>query len=359
MKTRLIALFLTLAMVVSLAPAVVADDTIPRPTVEEILNEYHQKAFEAEAAGEAIAASYSPRSGFTAKTLEQETVDNLNAAGYEAYNVTAENYEALETQLKTDFADMGLDPDGSYIIAISGEESDDSSASGINPRAMVPVEPDYGCGDSFTHTYNGTTYTMRYLTVTTTIESKLFRSFSYTLSSDQFSETWQEILFAGLAYSTDAVLKVPIASIFSLLIDINTDNNFELLDNEDVKILGNTTWTLQYIQIHNPTQDAWISAQSSEYAESRAYCSGYLYNSSTNKAQRYIGNESVFTTSSPQFNNYTQRKNIAVSAYLNYNGTAVLRDKTGDIDFYLMDETYSFNYCGDGNPLFTQPHWDI
>lgn len=31
--------------------------------------------------------------------LEQETVDTLTAAGYEAYNVTGENYTALETEL--------------------------------------------------------------------------------------------------------------------------------------------------------------------------------------------------------------------------------------------------------------------
>ena len=357
MKKRMIALSLALAMLVSISPSVAANDTVSRPTVEEILNEYHQKAFEAEAVREASAASCSPRSGSNGKTLEQETVDTLNAAGYEAYNVTSDNYAALEAQLQTDFADIGLDPDGSYIITIGGENLE-TAYSNNGSRAIVPT-PDWGDGDgTFTYTTGGTTYTMRYLTVTAATESCLYRSFSHILSSDQFLETWREILFAGLAYAADAVIPIPIASIVSLLVDTSTNSNFSLLDNEDIVILGNTTWTLQYIQVYNSSESIWVSSQSSEYAQSRVYCAGYLYNSLTNTAERYVGNESVFGIYSPDYSQYSERKSAAVLAYLNGNGTAVLRDITGDIDFYLMNEEYAFNYCGEGNPLFTQPHWE-
>lgn len=140
MRKRYIALFVIFAMLVPFTPAVAADDTVPRPTVEEILSEYHEKAFEAEVIEQTSGAStYSRSAGNSGKTLEEETVDTLNAAGYEAYNVTSENYETLEEQLQTDFAQMGLDPDGSYIIALSGEDNSPSSnARGIggSPAAM-------------------------------------------------------------------------------------------------------------------------------------------------------------------------------------------------------------------------------
>ena len=47
MIKRMIALFLVIAMLVPLSSAVAADATSAPPTVEEILSEYHRKAFEA------------------------------------------------------------------------------------------------------------------------------------------------------------------------------------------------------------------------------------------------------------------------------------------------------------------------
>ena len=71
------------------------------PTIEEILNDYHSKAFEAQTAQEE-AGTYSRSASGTGKTLEQETVEELTAAGYEAYNVTGDNFDSLEDSLQTD-----------------------------------------------------------------------------------------------------------------------------------------------------------------------------------------------------------------------------------------------------------------
>ena len=105
---KITALALIFAMLLPVSSALAADEQKVTPTIEEILNSYHEKAFEAQTAEERGGAStWSSRSG---KTLEEETVDELTAAGYEAYNVTSENYEALEEALQTDFASMGIDP---------------------------------------------------------------------------------------------------------------------------------------------------------------------------------------------------------------------------------------------------------
>ncbi len=89
MTKKIISLMLIFAMLVPISSAVAADNPTAQPTVEEILNGYHEKAFAARVAEENGGVSTdSSRSG-SGKTLEQETVDELTAAGYETYNVTA------------------------------------------------------------------------------------------------------------------------------------------------------------------------------------------------------------------------------------------------------------------------------
>ena len=84
MTKKIIALTVLFAMLVPFFSAAAADEPTSQPTIEEILNEYHQKAFDAQVAGQQAGAStYSRNSGST-NTLEQETVDTLTAAGYEA-----------------------------------------------------------------------------------------------------------------------------------------------------------------------------------------------------------------------------------------------------------------------------------
>lgn len=78
---KLTAMLLIFAMLVPFSPAVAADEMSAKPTVEEILSEYHQKAFEQEMQGDTDTASAWSRRGGSTKTLEQETVDTLNNAG--------------------------------------------------------------------------------------------------------------------------------------------------------------------------------------------------------------------------------------------------------------------------------------
>lgn len=360
MKKRMIALLLILAMLVSIAPAVVADDTVPRPTVEEILSEYHQKAFEAEAAGETATASTYSRSGSSGKTLEQETVDTLNAAGYEAYNVTAENFEALEAQLQTDFADMGLDPNGSYIIAISGEEPEDSTASGISPRAMVPYPIEGGGG--FSYTYNGTTYTMRYVTVTCVENSNLDRMFAFSVNRNPNGEKWGYVFDAIISSAIDAKSPIPITTINALIAKVKEDNSFTAMDCNKFMLTGSTTWTLQYIQVYKSHTSEWVSSQCSEYAVTSAQSLIYVYNIATESHTPYAGELFSFKTYSNYYNDAASRKYSAALGYIN--GTCN-NDYTGDITITVKNaSTNSLYYiCTDVNDEanvtynFVRDHW--
>ena len=352
MKKRMIALFLTLAMLVSIAPAVVADDTVPRPTVEEILDEYHQKVFEAQNAGEA--AAYSPRSGSSGKTLEQETVDALNAAGYEAYNVTGENYEALEDQLKTDFSDMGLDPNSSYIIAISGEESENNTA-GMNSRAIVPVDPGGGGGDgSFTYTYNGATYRLRYVTVTPDAnESGMQVKSSYIFHEQSFIQAIGRNIFNTIIVTTmDKALPdcKPLGTIASIFFDVPDDYLYVDLNLEDVELRAHTVWTYNFIQVWNEFDQTWDTSQCSEYATSAVWRVDSIYDPATGYP--------IPTQSTPQYSTHyssiyydtAQRCLAAMKAYDHYTLSV---NCVYYVHFYFSDETGTANYDASGETLFT------
>lgn len=92
MLKKIIALSLICTILILPSPVVAADNPSVTPTNEEILNEYHTKAFEAQTAAESGDTSAYARRG-SSQTLELETVDALTNAGYEAYNVTGKNYD--------------------------------------------------------------------------------------------------------------------------------------------------------------------------------------------------------------------------------------------------------------------------
>ena len=282
MKKRLIALTILLCMLVSVSPTVAAEDTVPRPTVEEILNEYHEKAFEAETAEKSDSTSaYSRGVDNSGKTLEEETVDTLNAAGYEAYNVTSENYETLEEQLQTDFAQMGMDPDGSYIIAISGEDNSPGNNARIpTPEVTPTLPPEVGNPSYFSYTYQGTTYFMRYVTVTATEESSLGKSTTIDLLQKYDANSFAALNLPITIASSLGLLPYTgtVYSLFSAIVpNINNARPTE------INYIGGTNWTVTYTQIYNFQEETWVLSGSVEYVTLRYSISCSYYDPATNQ----------------------------------------------------------------------------
>lgn len=321
MKKRMIALLLAFAMLISVAPAAIADDTVPRPTVEEILSEYHQKAFEAEVVQQTGHASANSRSaGGFGKTLEQETVDTLNAAGYEAYNLTSENYETLEAQLQTDFADMGLDPDGSYIITISGEENSAGNNSRLGGNLVVPTLPPEGGGPStyFEYTYNGTTYTMRYMTVTAKHVKELGRTKVVDLFADYSGEhlinalnTPVEIFTSFTdAFGLPNVVGIP----YTLLSMVSSEA--PLNQTASLSFTGSANWTVKYTQIWDWQSASWKIRSSIEFVN-KTYSTTYSYYSEQeNKYVYKYQSGDLPTEYSPYYYDTEAVKEFAVLALL-------------------------------------------
>lgn len=333
------------------------------PTVEEILNEYHRKAFEAQAQGKTDTAStWSRRSG-TAKTLEQETVDTLTAAGYEAYNVTADNYNALEAELQTDFAGMGLDPDGSYIVVISGEDPAQSAPTGgVSPCDVSPLpeedEAPEGGSAYFNYTYNGTTYCMRYVTFTSASEvTNLVASSIYTLEPSSWLEDfalsfWDTLFITAIDAGATAVAKfpMPLGTALSMFFGAQIDENYIDLEPGTLTVHASTTWTVHAIQIWDDVEEEWKTAQASASATSKAKCAGYAYDPTTHTSNWYEGVEATNTRYSPEYGNLSQQK---VEAVLAFREGTVAYDETGDVGFYLGNSAGEIMYNGEDSTLFT------
>lgn len=362
-------MILVFEMLASLFPAVAADSMSATPTVEEILSEYHRKAFEAQIQGDTVAAStWSRRSG-NAKTLEQETVDTLTEAGYEAYNVTADNYETLGEELHTDFADMGLVPEGSYIIVIDGENPTESTSSGgastynISPNPEIIGPPDGG--SPYDYVYNGITYSVRFVSVVSTSEVTNLVKNSIFTKEDSF---WLDKLAMGTldtalitaidnGVSQAVAFPAPVATFASLLFASADDTVYIELEPGMLPIHATTTWTLNAVQVWSDIYGEWKTTQYSASATSKARYAGYLEDPTTSDSTWYSGPEFSNTRYSTKYNNISDRK---LDAVLAFRANTKVYDRTGDIGFYLGDPDGETIYFVDEGALFThKENWKV
>ncbi len=356
MKRKLTALILVFTMLVSLSPAVAADEMSATPTVEEILNEYHQKAFDSQRQGDNDAASTWSTRGGAAKTLEQETVDALTEAGYEAYNVTADNYEELETKLKSDFASMGLAPEGSYIVVISGEDSAASqpdkkqNSSRSSPDMNFEQSPEYG-GSYFTFTYDGIAYSMRYVTVTGA--DSLKESGVYAVQDvNRLAYILENLFSTTLIAFADEAFKIPFGTMADLLLNEPDDYVYAELDVDGFAIHSRSEWTCEYIQILDSYNDEWFTSQMSEYVYTSAFCAGYVTDLETGKGVPNITEECSNTIYSKWYFDLEKRKIDAVEAY-DYPHDRIYFDTVEYVKFSMGDMEGEVLFDSENDPLFT------
>ena len=76
MLKKIIAALVIFCMLIPLSSVVAADTPSAKPTVEEILDEYHRKSLETQ-----DASAYSRSASDPEPSLEQQTVDQLTNAG--------------------------------------------------------------------------------------------------------------------------------------------------------------------------------------------------------------------------------------------------------------------------------------
>ena len=85
------------------------------------------------------------------KQILQEKCVQLNEEGIKSYVIDSGNFEFMQEKLKIDFEELGLDPQYTYLMT-------ENSSTENNTRSTTSSE--------FLYTYNGTSYRMKYLTIT-------------------------------------------------------------------------------------------------------------------------------------------------------------------------------------------------
>ena len=321
---RLTAMVLVICIFFSMQPAFAYAESTPEKeektetrTIEEILDEYHRKSLEAELGGEKNTGT-SSRSATSGKTLEQETVEELNAAGYEAYNVTSDNYESLERTLKTDFGSLGLDPDGSYIITISGDEENTSNNSNSRGRPNIEeVGGPGGGGDGyevFLHTYNGTTYSMRYVTVSANSDEKLREDANVIIDDYYGPEDLYEDVGIYISILSSVGLIPGIGELYTWISALESYNEG---GESGIVYHGSSNWHIKYIQVYDHQNSVWVTAASTEYVTVLCSLIEWEYDQSM---QGSVAVPTLYysgTIYSANYNNTTLMKDRAALAFIN------------------------------------------
>lgn len=308
-KTISIILGVMLLLCMSMPVFATTNDAEPAAakTVEEILNEYHEKAYQTRMAeGADDSAKYSRQVGGTSKTLEEETVEELIAAGYEAYSITPENYDVLENRLNTDFGSMGLNKSGSYIVVINGGDSDEIS------------NVDYGATDiPFEYTYNGTVYLMRYITVTSAHDYRYFQTdtaplISATADAQKIENALNSLLGLGLG-ATESMSYLGNMTTIANICGISFFN-INLSYQVSLNLQTDVYWTRVFTQIYKEGYDIWTSYSSVDYVKIINRFTGSYYDAAVNRVKSVDETLTEYRYSD-HFYDYDWRKRMAARGW--------------------------------------------
>lgn len=335
---RLIAMILVCCLLMIAIPSAATEPDTAIPSAESILSDYYQKAMATQVYGKASATS---RSGDGSTSLEEETINILKSVGYEAYFITANNYDAMESTLNTDLATLGLDPSGAYIVAIGTTES--NSTGNPNNRAGGQIDQEAGGGDGgvnteFTLPINGVNYTMRDITVV----SSPGVDFQYR-STINLTEIMGMCTYSGdildMLYTIKVTAECPVSpvSIEKAFLPTWAENAFYSAARfSDWKIVFETYWTRQYIQVWDAEHVRWHTGQYSCRANTTVNLeSGYVFNKKIKETSAIPG--TVITAS--HYSEFYQsglsvRCARAVQGMLD---DTTYADSTGDISFDFIN----------------------
>lgn len=314
-------------------------DTEATPTIESILNDYHAKSAALSAASTADASTYSRTvSEDPQDQLKQETIAELYAAGYAAYDLNSSTYQSLERQLSTDFSAMGLDPDGSYIVVISGEEDTQNQTSPGNNSRVITLPPHVWEGDDvpyFSYTYNGTVYNMRYLTVTGSYDNGLAARVEIDLINDFTGTKFEKLMHSVVAVATSAVEDFLYLDTISALISYPIP---EPEDSDSMDFEAGSVWSVKYMQVCNVGDDEWVSSASVEYV-SMYYSVTYTYLTTVNGVSAY---DSIFDESDHEIQ-YTEHYDdgewlkLKAAEQFCYNPNGLFDETIWEVEYLFLD----------------------
>lgn len=259
------------------------------------------------------------------QALLQERNQQLANAGYEVYEVNEQTYTQVEQKLKTNLSEIGVTPQHAYTIIVGGENVTRGSA-----------------GSSFTYTYNGKTYTMRYLTVKADDdEATPYYQQAATvnlLNSSLKSVIENCINKAVIAYVS--YINKPLGTIAAICGLKITDFGMAGTSTLDLNVSAN--WTRVFTQVWSSSDQAWAFCSCVEYVQTFSYCSGTYYSSKTNRMEKVGEHESRETIYSQNYSDNSWRKSRAAMSYAS--ASTCIYDKTGDVSFSAGDKDVKIFY---------------
>lgn len=290
-------------------PAFAAEATdVSHSSVDEILADYHSRVNELMASEKkGTVSTLSLRTANTVKQIEQQTVERLTDAGYEAYSVTHENFSDIEDVLCADFSEIGLLEGGSYIVVV---ESEDTLVSTSDDDEVGTA------GDPYYYVYNGVVYKLRYLTITAAdVPSYAMTSEPVNLVNSNNTTVLENVLDTLISVWGSTVICKSFGTILSLL-GIST-SAFSTNHYTSLYFTAASSWVKKYAQVWDESLQGWAFASCVQYVDMNASIDGYYFNSTLGE---YVDvDQTVYDGKlySEHYRDSQWRKEQSVIGYLN------------------------------------------
>ncbi|MBQ4641362.1 MAG: hypothetical protein IJB47_01970 [Oscillospiraceae bacterium] len=295
---------------------------------EEIIKAYNEKLLEIELSSLDDTSSNlrtsNSKSKFDLKLeIQAETVKELRKLGYEAYDVNPQTFESVEETLNTDLTAVGLSDDGAYIITLNDESS---------------IYPDAEIDDPFVHTYLGTTFLMRFMTVRATDDPRFKKESNIPILDSNYSNVIANFLDAIIAISMEEIYS-PMGTVATLLgLSIS---DFIPLQNASSSFHAGSTWTRIYTQVWDDDFATWVFGSYVEKVDARFFLSGMYYDATTNLYQAMGTPINTWVYHSDEYYDWTWRKDNAALGYLT---SSIYSDITDNVKYYYDGEVVVTHY---------------
>lgn len=314
MKRNLIALLMTIVTTFSLALPAFADSGNPT-SMEDILAEYHSDTMKLSKS--APSAYSTSKASASLDELTANTVSKLRSVGYDAYTLNSKTYEALEKSLDTDFSEIGLKKDCTYIVVLGDEPTGDAQVQRTT-------------GSAYTYTYNSKQYKLRRVTITSIDDNSYRKSSTKDLLTSHTKSFIENLLNSAISVALDHIsakwMIGTISSAFGLKLV-----NFENYSDSTMIFYAATAWTRIYTQVYDDNMNQWVYGSMVERANKNCHIHGYRYSENINRYEMYTSAEKKDTTYTENYWSSTWQNEQAVIRTIS--GLPVMSERTGSVTY--------------------------
>lgn len=334
MKTRstfsitvhLLSVILCIALIVATVLPVSVTAVQSKESVEKILAEFQSKVFEAKQTKQHSFANNGTYDDLD--MLQSQTIQKLRDNGYDAYGITNANYDSAQELFNTNFSDIGLKKECSYIVIVGNP---DSGMSSINSRSRSTV------GSTYSYTHKGVTYTMRTVTVTSSDDPNYHQMSEVDLLTSRTDSFIQILLNASLESFAEYLGISKVFGTIRLMMDIvGIEVDFSG-DDCLARLNAGTAWTRTFTQVWNDNFNTWEYGSSVEQADQLCTVTGMAFVHEAGQYQELKGPKKRIIVKSANYDSFTWKNSQAITSMLS--GMPVVYDKTGDIHYRLKENS--------------------